>query len=112
MATVGGGGGGGDEDGRNGATAGDDLQGSRSYGDALRVQEMGGERVHVKTTIGIPSLGIQQDCGEDGLEYDEQRVGMAPGGQHAGDHRALANKGMNPTEAGHHYGAAGLQAHI
>ena len=41
-------------------------------------RELGGDRGHDKITRGIPSLGSEKNCGDDGVVYDEQRLGMAP----------------------------------
>ena len=40
----------------------------------------GGDRGHVKSNRGIPSLGSKNYYSNGGAAYDEHRVGVAPGG--------------------------------
>ena len=111
MSVVGDGGKDGDEDRSNSAGAGGDLQDICSDGADVWERYMGGDRGHVKSIIGIPSLGIQKDYGHDGSACNGRRMGMAPGGRSARDYRALSNKGIHPAEVGHHCGVGGLPAH-
>ena len=44
-------------------------------------KELGGDMRNDKRAGGLPPLGVQADCGEVGLVYGGQRVGMTPNGR-------------------------------
>ena len=73
---------------------------------------MRGDGGNVKITRVIPSLSIQNYCGDDVLDCYGQRVRMALVGRHTRDRRDLANQGIHPAEEGRHCGTGGLPAHI
>ena len=79
MAVVGNGGEGGDKYGFNGDGSGHAAQGSRAVGVVILEQELGGDRGHSKSIIGIPSLVREKYYGGDGAAYNKRRVGVDPG---------------------------------
>ena len=101
-----------DKDGRNCAGAGGALKCNCSGVASIWKQYMGGYGGYVKSTRGIPSSGIQKDFGVYTSVYYGWIVVMSPGDRRARDHRALANKGIHPVDAGLHCNVVGLSAYI
>ena len=62
---VGGSGEGGDKYGGSFAESGDVIQVNTAVGGVIWHQYLGGDVGHSKSTTGIPSSGIQTDCGDD-----------------------------------------------
>ena len=74
-----GGGQGGDKDGGSGTGSEDNVQGNFVFIVVVWEQELGGDRGHAKITRGLPSLVSQTYCRDDGVAYEDQRVGVDPG---------------------------------
>ena len=64
----------------NGLSAGYSVQGSHTVAVIIWERELGVGGGHAKSTIGIPSLGSDKDYGYGIAAYNNQRVGVLPGG--------------------------------
>ena len=70
-----------EKDKSDGAGTRNSLYGSGTDGIFLWEKELGGDMSNDKRAGGLPPLGVQADCGEVGLVYGGQRVGMTPNGR-------------------------------
>ena len=64
----------------NGLSEGYAVQVTLTVAVIIWEQELGGGGSHAKSTIGIPSLGREKDYGYGIAAYNNQRVGVLPGG--------------------------------
>ena len=56
------------------------LQVNCAVGVVIWEQNLGGNGVHAKITIGIPSSSIQTYCGDDGAVYNKRILVVIIGG--------------------------------
>ena len=71
---------GGDKDRSNFVVAGCAVQGSSSVGVIIWEQDLGGNRVHAKSTIYVPSSVSKKYYRDDGTTYNDWRAAVSPGG--------------------------------